>query len=104
MTRLVVLNILLVLALALTACTGSPTKKVTAKATPFDEKLFSAGAVAISRGDRGIGLALLTSLIHDYPKSPMSEQAKLLVFYSLAQGDRDKDGKKNALLNEILKI
>jgi hypothetical protein len=43
-------------------------------------------------------------MMREYPYSPLKEQPKVLLFYSLARQSRDPSEKNATLLREILKI
>jgi hypothetical protein len=64
-----------------------------------DQELFVAGAKALSEDKFDAGRMVLRTLINTYPDSPFVEQAKLLVFFSMAR----EGGPKNQKATELLK-
>jgi outer membrane protein assembly factor BamD (BamD/ComL family) len=76
---------------------GSSAK--TDRDTKRAEGLFVDGAKAISEKRFDKARILLNTMILTYPDSPLTEQAKLLVFYAHAR----QGGKKNEKAAELLK-
>ncbi|HEU4389953.1 MAG TPA: hypothetical protein VFV34_19280 [Blastocatellia bacterium] len=66
-----------------------------------DQKLFLAGAKAISERRFDEGRILLRTMIYTYSESPLRGQAELLVFYSFAQEGGPRNENATKLLVEI---
>jgi hypothetical protein len=67
-----------------------------------DQELFLAGASAIGEGKYPEGRVLLRTLIYTYPDdSNLTEEAKVLVFYSYAREGGQKNEEGQVLLQRI---
>ena len=66
-----------------------------------DQRLFLAGALAISEGHFDQGRILLNTLINTYSETPLTSQARMLIFYSYAREDGPKNEKAAILLKQI---
>ena len=66
-----------------------------------DQKLFLAAANLIADGKYSDAKIVLKTLIYTYPESPLVEQARVLVFYSDARQENQRNEEARRILKEV---
>ena len=94
------LNIRVFILTALLVCTAGNGSLAGAE-NRRDEKIFMSAANSIAAGKYVEAKVLLRTLIYTYPDSPLAEQFRLLVFYSIARDPTPKNDEARRILQQV---